>query len=465
MTAPTIWIISPLIVAMLIYILRRNQVLTTIIAVLFTLGLAILAWQIEIGEIIILGPFAIKINPQLMVAGRSFVIPNTQQPILVLFFGMLAFWFSGLLAVPILPIFTSIGLAIGAIFIAALAVQPFLYAALLIEIAVLLSVVVLSPVEKPINRGVMRYLTYQTLGMLFILIAGWVLGGVEARGENIDNIIRAAVFLGFGFALLLAVFPLHTWIPMLTENAHPYIAAFVLSMLLSVVAFFSLDFIERYPWLQESLNIFQILRFVGAITILIAGIWASFQRHLGRIMGFALMLEVGRILMTISLPQGGPELNIGLFIPRVLSLGIWALALTLIDARTGSLRFNAVQGVARQFPITGAGLIVAQFSFAGIPLLAGFPIYYVLWGQLADIGWWFIAFSLLGSLGLTFSTLRSLAVLVMGPEELPWRKDEKENFMAQALLLIGIIAIFLIGIFPQWVFSPFLKTGIDTLFP
>jgi len=465
MTAPTIWIISPLIVAILLYFLRRKQLLSTIIAIIFSLGLAILAWQLEIGEVTILGPWAFKIDPLLSIARRSFVIPNTQQPILIMFFGMLAFWFGGALVIPISPIFISIGLAIGAIFIAALAVQPFLYAALLIEVAVLLSVVVLSPIGKPINRGVMRYLTYQTLGMLFILVAGWILGGIEARGENIDNIIRAAVFLGFGFAFLLAVFPLHTWIPMLTENAHPYTAAFVISILLGVVALFSLDFIERYPWLQDSLNIFRTLRFVGAITILIAGVWAAFQRHLGRIMGFALMLEVGRLLMTISLPQGGSVLNIALFLPRVLSLGVWALALALIEARTGSLRFRDVQGIARQFPIMGAGLIFAQFSFAGIPLLAGFPIYNILWEQLLDIGWLLIVVSLLGSLGLTTSALRSLAVLVMGPEGLPWREEENDNLMSQILLLIGIIALFLIGLFPQWIYFPFLETGIGALFP
>lgn len=465
MTAPTIWIISPLIVAVLLFFLRRNQVLSAIIAMFFTLSLVILAWQLEIDTVTIIGPWVIKVNPQLIVAGRSFVIPPAQQPFLILFFGMLTFWFGGLLVIPILPIFTSVALAIGAIFIAALAVQPFLYAALLIEIAVLLSVVILSPTDKPVNRGVMRYLIYQTLGMLFILIAGWALGGIEARGENMDNIIRAAIFLGFGFAFLLAVFPLHTWIPMLTEHAHPYIAAFILSILLSMVAFFSLNFIERYPWLQESLNIFRTLRFIGATTILIAGIWATFQRHLGRIMGFALMLEVGRILLTISLSQESAALNIGLFIPRALSVAVWALALALIDARTGSLRFRDVQGIARRFPILGVGLIFGQFSFAGIPLLAGFPIYNILWGQLAEIGWWLIVVSLLGSFGLTISALRSLAVLVMGPAELPWPKDEKSSLTSRIFLLIGIIALFLIGIFPQLFYLPFLQTGVGALFP
>jgi formate hydrogenlyase subunit 3/multisubunit Na+/H+ antiporter MnhD subunit len=463
MNSPTIWILAPLVVAVLLYLTRRQQVLTAMLAVIVTLVLAILAWQLDIGEVTILGPLVFKIDPNLSVAGRSFVISSAEQPMLIWFFGILAFWFCGAMAVPVAPIFFSLGLGMGAVLIAAISVQPFLFAALFIEVAVLISVVALIHIGKPVNRGVMRYLSFQTIGMLFILVAGWVLGGIDARGESIDNIFRAAILLGFGFAFLLAVFPLHSWIPMLTEKANPYVAAFILSTMLSVVSIFALDFIERYPWLQDSLNIFGILRFIGAVTILIAGVWAAFERHLGRIIGFALMLDVGRILMTISLSHGGEVLNTGLSLTRVLSLGIWAMALTLINARTGNLRFRAVQGMARQFPIVSAGLIFAQLSFAGIPLLVGFPIYYILWEQLLGVGWWPVIISLLGSLGLIVATLRTLAVFVMGPEELPWHVEEKDNWLSQVFLLIGIAVLFLGGLFPQWLIFPFIETGFGTL--
>ncbi len=463
MNSPTIWILTPLVVAFLLYLIRRQQVLTAILAVITTLFLAILAWQLDIDEVTIIGSWVFKIDPILSIAGRSFVISSDEQPMLIMFFGILAIWFFGTMAIPVAPIFIPLGLGMGAVLIAAISVQPFLFAALFIEVAVLISVIALIPIGKPVNRGVMRFLSYQTIGMLFILVAGWVLGGIDARGESFDNIVRAAILLGFGFAFLLAVFPLHSWIPMLTEKANPYVAAFILSTMLSVVAIFALDFIERYPWLQDALNIFGILRFIGAVTILMAGVWAAFQRHIGRIIGFALMLEVGRILMTISLPQGGEILNAGLSLTRVLSLGIWAMSLTLIYARTGNLRFHAIQGMGRQFPIVGASLIFAQLSFAGFPLLAGFPMYYILWEQLLDVGWWPVIISLLGSLGLIVAALRSLAVFVMGPEELPWRADEKDNLISQILLLIGVFALFLGGLFPQWLIFPFFETGLGTL--
>jgi hypothetical membrane protein len=44
--------------------------------------------------------------------------------------------------------------------------------------------------------------------------------------------------------------------------------------------------------------------------------------------------------------------------------------------------------------------------------------------------------------------LRTLAVLVMGPAELPERAPVSS--LAQGLLIIGLVALVVIGLFPQW---------------
>jgi hypothetical membrane protein len=61
---------------------------------------------------------------------------------------------------------------------------------------------------------------------------------------------------------------------------------------------------------------------------------------------------------------------------------------------------------------------------------------------------------LLGSAGLTIGGLRSLAVFVMGPDELQ-APDGEYSRVAQAYLIIGMIAIILVGIFPQWFYGVF----------
>ena len=94
-----------------------------------------------------------------------------------------------------------------ALLVAALAVEPFLFSALLIEMAVLVSVPLLSPPGHPVGKGVLRYLIFQTLAMPFILFAGWVFGGVEINPADTQLLVQSVVLMGFGFAFWLAVFP------------------------------------------------------------------------------------------------------------------------------------------------------------------------------------------------------------------------------------------------------------------
>ncbi|MEA3351099.1 MAG: proton-conducting transporter membrane subunit [Chloroflexota bacterium] len=466
MSSPVIWIVFPLIVSIVLIFFNRQRLLTVILAISTTLLLAVLAWQLEIGEVIIVGSWVFKIDDLLPVMGRGLLITNADRPKLVLFFMVAAFWFFGALVVDVPRLFVPLGLGTITVLMAALTVEPFIYAALLIEIAVLASVLMLTPLGGKVGPGVLRFLTYQTLGMLFILLAGWFLTGVDTGTENIKAVVQVATFLGFGFAFLLGIFPLHSWIPMLSKESHPYVVSFVFATLLSVGTLFGLNFINRYPWLQETLNTLDILRFLGVMMIIAGGAWAAFQRHLGSMLGYALIVEIGRTLIVISLPSG-QMLSYALLLPRFLSLGVWALALTVLWEHSNKFHFSSVQGMARKFPIAGAGVILAHFSLAGFPLLAGFPIYLTLWEQLSNAASFAAFWSILGSVGLMAGGLRSLAVLVMGPEDLPWPEEERESIFARILILVGIVMLFVMGLFPQWFLTMLtsLSMGVETLTP
>jgi formate hydrogenlyase subunit 3/multisubunit Na+/H+ antiporter MnhD subunit len=133
---------------------------------------------------------------------------------------------------------TSLGLAITALLVGALAVEPFLYAALFIETAVLISVPLLSaPGRKP-GKGLIRFLIFQTLGMPFILFSSWLLAGIEANPGDLGLVQQAAILIGLGFSFLLAVFPFYSWIPLLTEESTPYTVGFILWMFPTVTIFF-----------------------------------------------------------------------------------------------------------------------------------------------------------------------------------------------------------------------------------
>jgi formate hydrogenlyase subunit 3/multisubunit Na+/H+ antiporter MnhD subunit len=215
--------------------------------------------------------------------------------------------------------FVPVGLVLVAVWMAVLAVEPFLYAALLLELAVLLSIPLLSLPGAPPGRGAIRYLIFQTFGMPFILLTGWLLVGVESSPGDLELVVRASTLLGFGFLFLLGIFPFHSWLPMLSEEAHPYPTTFIFFFMPLMVSLFGLNFLDQYAWLRQSANLHEILRAAGIMMMLVGGVWAALQRHMGRILGFAIMLGTGTTLIAISILPS-LELFFAMQIPRALAL-------------------------------------------------------------------------------------------------------------------------------------------------
>ena len=164
-----------------------------------------------------------------------------------------------------------LGLAICGLLVAAVAVQPFLYAALLIEMAVLVSVPLLKKPGAQISQGVLRYLIFQTLALPFILLAGWLIGGSEANPSDQVFLNRTVILLAMGFSFWLAIFPFYSWVPLLAEEAHPYEAGFIMMLLPTITLFLSLDFLDNYAWLREYPLLFPALQLSGVIMIATGG--------------------------------------------------------------------------------------------------------------------------------------------------------------------------------------------------
>lgn len=417
-----------------------------------SLVLASLALILPVEDIFFVGPWTIRMAETWSFLGRRLELGGDDRPALMaLYFGT-AFWFGAAYIARPGRIFVPLGMGIVALFTAAIAVEPFLYAALIIATAVILSIPLLITTGHVVGRGVLRYLTFQTLGIPFILFSGWTLTGSEISPPELGIVTRASVLLGLGFVFLLAVFPFHTWIPMLAEESHPYAAAFVFLMLPGAVLFFGLGFLDRYAWLRNSETVYLLLRSVGIWMVILAGVLAAYQRNLGRMLGFAVIVEMGFGLVVVGLAQGdqtGEYLSIlfASLLPRGFALGVWALALTVIRSKTAGLNFRDVQGIARQAPIAAASLMLAHFSIAGLPLLAGFPLRMAVMDGLAEGSLTSALWTLIGSAGLFGGGLRTLAVLIMGQADTNWTTTETP---AQTFFLSGgCLVLVAAGILPH----------------
>jgi multicomponent Na+:H+ antiporter subunit D len=376
--------------------------------------------------------------------------------VLALIYGVAAVWFFGTEAAGVAGRFVSLGLAIVALLVGSIAVEPFLFAAPLLEMASLLVIPLLVLPFQPPRRGALRFLIYQTLAMPFILFSGWMLTGVEASPGDIGLTTQSGVMLGLGFAFLLAIFPLYNWIPMLAEEASPYAVGFLLWAIPAFTVIFALGFLDRYAWLRASPQLSTAIQGAGLFMVASAGIFAAFQRHLGRLMGYAAIVGTGLLILAMSLGTSSSlEIVFLLLISRGLELAVWSLGISTLKLQAETLRFSAVRGLARAYPFAAAALLLANLSMVGFPLLAGFPSRLALWEALARQSLFDAFWLLIGLLGLLTGAIRSLAVLAMASEGTEWKWNET---LTQAVMLgAGMIGLFVMGLFPQLV-QPFLSS-------
>lgn len=449
MTAPLIWIVFPLVFGALLLLLPRERWVAWL-GTIVSAFLAALAFWLPPDTVQRLGPLSLSIESTLIFFGRQISLTPAYQIVLVLVYGIGAFWFFGTLAAGNARRIVPFGLVVTALLVASLAVRPFLYAALLIELAVMLSVPLLVQQGQKPGRGLIRFLIYQTLAMPFILFAGFLLSGVDVGPADVGQVAEAAALLGLGFAFLLAVFPLYTWVPLLAEEAPPYAVGFILVLFPTFSLIFGLNFMDSYSWLRDSAQFADVLRIVGLLMMVTSGVWAAFQRHLGRIFAYSAVAETGVSLLAISLPdkQLGLQILFYLLVPRALALGVWAMSISIFKEQAPDLKFDGLRGMARMFPVATAGLVLANLALVGSPLMASFPIRQVLWERLAAQSlpsalWFGVA-----TLGLWLGALRALMALIDAREDISWKSNE--TWDQRILIAVGLITLLVFGLLPQW---------------
>lgn len=446
MNAALVWIAIPLAVAVLLWFTQQRCIFSLLTAASTSLVLAVLAWLLPIDNAIRLGPVSLEITSAFNILGRSFVITSGDSRLLVMIFLLGAVFFSTGLGLRVNRFFAPLGMAMIALLVAALAVEPFLFSALLIEMAVLVSVPILSPPGRPVGKGVLRYIIFQTLALPFILFAGWVFGGVEINPSDTRLLVQSVVLLGFGFAFWLAVFPLYTWIPLLAEEVSSFVAGFVFSLLPVVILFLALQFFNGFPWLWEYPVLHDALRLLGVLMAATGGMWAIFERNLNRLLGYAVIIENGYALLALSLAEPASlDLFAMMFLPRLVALWLWSSALAIL-ADGGSLTFQETAGLMRRKPFAAVALLVACFSMGGLPLLAGLPPRLSLLESVSVASFSFVLWAALGSVGLLFGGGRILSYMVLS--EGKWQSQE--SWIQRGFLSAGTLILLLMGVFPGW---------------
>lgn len=453
MSAPIIFIIFPLIIsAALLGFLNKPRIVR--IGGLITSGLlTIFALFQPIGHVLNLGVISVDIDPELIFFGRAFLLENSDRFTLLLIFATLTLFIggAGLTNQPVK--FIPLVIAIAAVLTAALSVQPFLYSAVLVELAVLLMIPLVTVKGTLPEKGVIRFLIYLSLAMPFILFAGWILGGAQANPSDETMRSMAVLFLSIGFALWLAIFPFHSWVPQFSQVVNPYIASFVFSLLPIVTLLIMIDYASSLVWLREEGFLSLVIRIVGIIMIVTSGIWAAVEKDLKRILAFSVLYETGFALLMVSQQSTeGISLLYQSFVPRIVALALLGLSLSVICGWDGIFSVQGLRSVVRRYPFALISMLISMFTIIGFPLSAGFPIKFETLQLVGNNGVDAIIWIAIGVTGFLIAAIRIFSSATY-PENGKWEIHETAGQIV--ILLAGCLVLLMIGMFPQITHSLF----------
>lgn len=456
MSAPVIWIIFPLGLSVVMLFFIQYPRLIKAIGILASLSLALVAIIQPIGNVLQVGSLVLDITPEFTIFGRSLQLDNADRFALSLVYSCLFLFLVAMDTNNTPAKFVPLSISVSSVLIGALAVKPFLYAAVLMELAVLLVILMVREKRDQSVTGIMRFLIYLTLAMPSILFAGWLLGSSQAAATMEAKMLSALVFLLFGFMLWLAIFPFHSWLPHFSRAVDPFMFSFIFSVIPVITLLVIMKYIASLQWMRSSEFLSPALVTVGVIMIVTTGIFTSVEKDLKRFLAYTVLFETGFALTILSLQVSeGVQLLYEGFIPRILSLALFGFSLKVIDSHAIELSTDGVRGLLRRMPLATTGLLASLFSALGFPIFASFPIRLETLNLLAITSPANVLWITAGTIGVVIGAIRIL-VQAAYPVTEKWEINEK---ISQVLIIgLGVILLILIGLFPgiiEVMISPF----------
>lgn len=465
MGAPLLIFLLTLLAATVVALLRRRHLLSSVLTGIFAAGIALTVLYVPLNTAISIVGTSFRINSAWEILGRSFVLSEANRSAIGYLYITGGFLLTGSWVTRPIRMFLPLGFGILSLVAGSLMIVPFLFAAIFIEIAAIAALIMLSSRKQSAYSGGIRLLIFYTFGMMALLIAGWAVdvGGILSDASTVSE--RSLLLLYFGFSVLLAIPPFHSWIPIASEEAQPFAMGFTVLILQGAGLFFFLRFMNTFPWIwAEDVNL-SILRIGGAGLAIVGALWAITQNNISKLVSYAMVSDVGVMLIAVGFGSvDGFRIALGILAARVIGFSCWAIGIS-IKERQNSISEDMREGqdeISHWLP--DAVMIIGILSLAGVPLTAGFPSRWSLMHLAAHKGIW-LSFSILLSSGIIgYAGIKITLIPGFRNSE---HLDGDWGLAQRAFLWGGLGITIILGIFPQVLFPWITQTilGLSTALP
>jgi formate hydrogenlyase subunit 3/multisubunit Na+/H+ antiporter MnhD subunit len=393
----------------------------------------------------------VDMGSPLVILGRQLVIqPADRLAIAFLFFTTAALF---VVAWRLLPHsnFFPIGLIIVALLAGALLVVQVVYAALLVEMAAILTVFPLHESGGSASGG-LRYMAYATLALPGLMITQLLLDLFAIFPNDFGLLAVSAVLLNVSFAILFGAVPFQSWLSTVATDGSPPVATFIFTVNLGTVWFMLLNYLETYPWLGRQIPLGMLFTGLGLVMMLGGGILAAAQRRLGLLVGYATLVDNGAMLIALGTERvEGIALAVLMLLARPLALGLMTLGLQGLRALgKGDDSHEAMLGSAWARAVAGDGFLVGGIAMAGFPISLGFAARWGLYRLVAVEDLFLGTLALAGSAGVMLGLVGAIRTLLtpVTEEEAP-KPMQAEDPVVIGLIVVLIVLTLALGFFPN----------------
>jgi len=456
MSAPFIWVIVPFFISVALLFLRKNYQITALAQTVVCILLVLILLVVHVGDFDSTQGLSINLSGTYNLLGRTLEFKNSDKFVIGIFYTVLAAWSAVLLIQNKHSKIIPLGLSLTSLLLAAIAVEPFLYSALLIEVTVIIGSILVVDLQTGKSKGIIRALIFFTMGMPFILLAGWYLAGGETSPVNNTQLVQATVLLGFGFVFWLGIFPFHSWIPLVAEESDVADGLYILAILTFAIFIILLKYLNGFVWLRDYALVYQALLLIGLAMTITGAIWATFQTNIKKLTGYLVITYSGLLLIALGLNTNqGFQIFSELLMPRFLSIFLLMISFLAIEKKDEIRKISDLDSLVYRFPIASLSMLTAFFSVTGMPLTVGFLPVQSLY-QAAAKSSTVITGLIIASIALLSISFLRIFLVIMQPladefDTVSILDDLKEN----KFLAVTIVIVLLAGLIPNIFFPSF----------
>jgi len=296
---------------------------------------------------------------------------------------------------------------------------------------------------------------YSLTGSLDFKAGGFLLG----KGSS-ATLTFLFVILILGFGVKAALMPMHEWLPTAMVAPTPVSALLHAVAVVKAGVFGCLRVILYVfgPVLLHELDLWLILAYFAAFTVIVSGLYALAQDNLKRRLAFSTINNLAIIVMGAALLSPN-SITGGIF--HIGSHGFMKITLFFVAGaiyvKTHKENISELDGLGRQMPLTFGAFAIAAMGVAGTPPVCGF------------ISKWYLAIGALEAKQVVFLFVLLISALLdiayffpiifnaffKSPKEpVNPHFDEAPMRMVVPLMITAIISLIL-GIFPNAFFNFF----------